>query len=108
MIKSRVKYVYWLDHKEEILELSPFTGSKVAKVRDNTKFERGKVFSGRRKMPCWRFLGNCKNWPSFAAADSGEYPWPVRFWKNSLNFAVLLSLKSKQPVVSHKMLFFGI
>ena len=106
MIKSRVKYIGWII-KRISLSCHHLQGRRLPRSGTTQSLKEEKYSLAVAKSLAGGSWENCKNWPSFAGADSGEYPWPVRFWKNSLDFAVLLSLKSKQSV-SHKILFFGI
>ena len=107
MIKSRIKYFYGII-KRKSLSCHHLQGRRLPRSGTTQSLKEEKYSLAVAKSLAGGSWENCKNWPSFAAADSGEYPWPVRFWKNSLNFAVLLSLKNIQSVMSHEILFFGI
>ena len=107
MIESRVKYIGWII-KRISLSCHHLQGRRLPRSGTTQSLKEEKYSLAVAKSLAGGSWENCKNWPSFAAADSGEYPWPVRFWKNSLNFAVLLSLKNIQSVMSHEILFFGI
>ena len=100
--KSRVKYIGWII-KRKSLSCHHLQGRRLPRSGTTQSLKEEKYSLAVAKSLAGGSWENCKNWPSFAAADSGEYPWPVRFWKNSLNFALLFSLRSKQSV-SHKIL----
>ena len=105
MIKSRIKYFYGII-KRKSLSCHHLQGRRLPRSGTTQSLKEEKYSLAVAKSLAGGSWENCKNWPTFAGADSGKYPWPVRFWKNS--FTVLLSLKNIQSVMNHEILFFGI
>ena len=85
MIESRVKYIGWII-KRISLSCHHLQGRRLPRSGTTQSLKEEKYSLAVAKSLAGGSWENCKNWPSFAAADSGEYPWPVRFWKEQFEF----------------------